>query len=625
MQRLVWIALVGGLFLLWFLVGPARKGTFGTPQPAVVREAPLAADEEVLRRLDSLPREEATPQSEQVEPALSKTKRVLRGVLELPSGTPSDERMDLTVTCFLDDDPVLDQHRLAVGATGEFRFAAPRECSRVVFGLVARYLIPPERMEFRADEELVLRPTLGGRIEGRITVAADPGVFTHLAIVLEDGEAWKSVRRFVDDRFGFDAVPPGEVKLAIDRPHTAIWEQGVLVRPGRTSTVEVELARAPFVEGRLVCPVQVDFARYRIDVRRMHADLQGSSAVKVYWSDRGFWTEHGLSVLPDGTFRIEGLPEGRILIGVEGPSRGSTELVCRNGGSHSIEILVEAPCEIAGSIVGPNGFVVEQHGTLIVSDAAGRQGDPVEILNGRFVAEHLEPWKSYRLEAETTPEWDETGAYGRLDSVLAPSTGVVLPVEWNGTIHGIVLGLDGQPAADATIHVTGRASTGVAGDGTFLVQAPRGNTVRLYATQSDGRGQWHGDFNCCVSAPAAPAASPIQELQVPVTGTLEDVVVRMGRGTGRLIVTLTGLEQETMYVVTVSYAPTTTSSDEEPMVLSSSLVLGEPVEFAGLPEGELTVHVRGTSLWDDTGPGGSGVADCTLLRGETKVLSIALE
>ncbi len=346
--------------------------------------------------------------------------------------TGPDGRFELT-----DLDPQREQHSVYARAPGYVEAkvsvvskAAPREV-RLVMRRGARV----EGRVFATDGTPV-----GG---AAIYIGFSPSAYNRLDAVSQD-----------DGSFVFPAVDAGEQTMVTTRRGLAP-DQRVLQVPSDATlvTAEVRLQPAHFLAGRVRDDAGQPVANVRVSVLVTPPGQRGMRGRGEYLDVQG-------KTGADGTFRLDGLPAGRVTLELYSASHIRKEVA-------DVEVVVQRAATISGRVVDAvTGQPVEAFRIRFVKPelATGERGGggyaATWAREGKSFADPLGNWRAEGEQMEPGTVWGvEATAEGyapartHVVATLAPDpSACVLRMQRGATVFGRVLGRStGAAIADATL------------------------------------------------------------------------------------------------------------------------------------------------------------------------------
>ncbi|MEM1449886.1 MAG: hypothetical protein AAGI22_12285 [Planctomycetota bacterium] len=181
---------------------------------------------------------------------------------------------------------------------------------------------------------------------------ADEGV----AMLFEDGDARDrrpdEVERWNgEERVTFEGVEPGLVSVAMSvAGEPLVVRQSIAVGPGEDVVVPLEARRGETLRGRVVesstrTPLEGIAVLARPALSGVHPDVEGAPFEKVLSAG-------------DGSFEIDGVPPGKVLLKLVppyGPSVDRTVTVIEGEGTRTRELGIPGSASIEGRVVAPDG------------------------------------------------------------------------------------------------------------------------------------------------------------------------------------------------------------------------------------------------------------------------------
>ncbi len=408
----------------------------------------------------------------------------IRGRVDLPPGTPADERVP--VTAILDPERIVRPLRaedllerrpvafqsVVAEAGGSFRIAFPPGTKAGNLSVSGRYVYwrRTRVLPGVTEEPVVLTPFLGARIAGTVVlpegVARERGAIVRLRVrrpgldgVLRDLVA-RVLRTSDDLTFAFDALPVYEgYSVSADAGSCAQRHSAAPVRAGETTELELELGLGALVRGVVV------------DARG--APFEGAHVVAIP-SGRETETDEG------GAFALDGVEPGDVTLTASVPWARPVDVEL---GALALGQHVDGVAFTLGAGATVRGVVRWPDGCAVVAAIVDVYGEPAEPMGRRL-----------SLEAHTD-------AAGRFQVA--------------GVADGrLTLRARAQPTEPKAVRVQqgqwwrARAVAGVAGDDVELTLDPglvasgcvvddRGEPVdrfRVSARSIDGKGSLFHDF-----------------------------------------------------------------------------------------------------------------------------------
>jgi hypothetical protein len=296
------------------------------------------------------------------------------GQVELPAGTPADERISVVAR----GEGKLDfsEHRVQLGDDGRFRVALARDALRGWITLEARYASLPVPLAWHdgmARNAHVLKPELGGALRGRLVVpesARDKTPSwegTRVVLTgtpLESSKAAFETVALLDARGEFESggLPAGyeiELVLAV-APFVPLVRSNVRIEPGRVQALELALELGASVRGTVVDERSRPLAGALIGA---HSDALFAALVDLPGTERPTGA--------DGTFEISGIPSGKLRLWatLEGYLPKELELEALRAGEvrAGVQLVLESGNVLAGRVLHEDGRPAagcELHATL---------------------------------------------------------------------------------------------------------------------------------------------------------------------------------------------------------------------------------------------------------------------
>ncbi|MFY9345150.1 MAG: carboxypeptidase-like regulatory domain-containing protein, partial [Planctomycetota bacterium] len=239
------------------------------------------------------------------------------------------------------------------------------------------------------------------------------------------------VRSGADGRFLFASVVPGKVPLAARARGLAPWQQEVEVAAGRREEVTIRLLAGAVVFGTVRDGAGVALAK---------VDVQAGD-----WDDLG--SRRTVSAA-DGTFRIEGLPVGELVVRADDDQRGKANATLQlvAGEQRRWDPVLSAGVQLRGRVLDHDGKPVAKVMVEGQQEKPSRgdwwHGFENTDADGRFALANCKEGKPIRLAFRrqgTFPELVLTGVVPTAEEVV-----VTLPKEAWVHIQGTVLGPDDE-------------------------------------------------------------------------------------------------------------------------------------------------------------------------------------
>jgi protocatechuate 3,4-dioxygenase beta subunit len=285
----------------------------------------------------------------------------VEGQLVFPENTPLDETVEVIANG--KKFKHRDLHRAKVEGNGKFRVAFSKDTKTGRLQIDAPHLYLAETTSLKLSalpSDIVLRPLLGGRIQG---VVVPPAGATDAKEVLKD----KGVRLFgwsnttresvnrgdkLDEALHFDlrGLPPGiDYQIECELPDWAPGRaENVVVAAGADREIELRLQAGARVSGRLV-----DEAGQPVVDAQLHAQIEVKHGAESRYEHR-----QG-KVAEDGTFAVRGLPAGEVTLNVQkkGCVDAKLELGKLEDGAvkEGVELRVLSGHFVAGRVLWPDG------------------------------------------------------------------------------------------------------------------------------------------------------------------------------------------------------------------------------------------------------------------------------
>lgn len=406
----------------------------------------------------------------------------LHGRVLPPEGSPDPARVRRTLKVRLGPDPA--KLSLAAGRTIQTRLALPDDEGRyelralspdVVHVVVADgkasadRLVPGIDLEPGEARVLDLDLKLGATVRGQIVDERGTPIAGALVRAAESGmwgfagERRAHVRSDEGGRFVLQHVPEGKLLLLASKKgylESATQPVELVDREDR-SGVTLELGRGAVLSGRVRLPDGTPAADARVHVT---FDLESMMGMGAMNAARG--AEGKDRCDETGRFEVTGLGKGPFTV------RAALERTLDDGrkekwhaelhkvapDTEGLELVLSAPCVLAGRVVDPAGKPLErfrvsatQPGAVFFAAGEERSQEFVDA-EGNFELRDLEPGRwQVRAKAEGF------GAMAPLEVEL-PRTAegpLVLALTPEASVAGIVLDPDGQPIAGARVTTPG--------------------------------------------------------------------------------------------------------------------------------------------------------------------------
>jgi len=538
---------------------PAPFGPTGTPAVASVVDLPRAT-EDALAGVPAAPKADparsvsgrADERRPVVAPQASEDLFWIEGRVVLPPGTPADEHVEVVA-----DPPWLEPsptQGAPVGADGRFRVAAPHGDKACQLHVVARYVYLEQPHPITLDEpheDIVLEPTLGGRIVGRVTppdgLLPERLVGTEVQWLEEPPQVLRApgpsprARVAPDLTFELNAVPcerSGRVAYAPDFLVQHVLD-GVEMTAGRETRVELRPRVGARVRGHVLRPGGEP-------VEGAEVKAEGT------WAN-GAPPHRRVRTSADGTFDLRYLPAGELVVVAEAnsifPARWGPKVLADGQEVSAVDIVLGAGRTLTGRVEYPDGsaahrktvYLARSDTTLTTrTDEDGRfeflglDGRPCQLTVGARR-------RSGGVDARKL-DW------GAAIEILPGMRSLVVTLSCGGSLAGQVLDDLGQPIT--TFEVRARRETSVNGwrratiqkaveeapDGRFLLDNVLDGTWHLVA-ESQGVGSLPldvrmpdaGFVTLTIPRPASLSGRVVDELGNPVGGSEVSVGARGDR------------------------------------------------------------------------------------------------
>lgn len=198
----------------------------------------------------------------------------------------------------------LDNVSVRTGQDGRFAFAAQTDAYCLVV-LHDKGCAEVTEDDLAASPDVTLQPW--GRVEGKVLIGSKPGADEEIRVIFVRPYDQGAPRVQFDcssvadkeGRFGFDRVPAGDARVC--RMVGRMFSHGVPVevKAGETTNVTIGGVGRPVI-GKVAI---ADAVKDRIDWQNLDCLVRSQSA-------KGFRQTLGMTVAPDGTFRIDDVPAG---------------------------------------------------------------------------------------------------------------------------------------------------------------------------------------------------------------------------------------------------------------------------------------------------------------------------
>ena len=291
----------------------------------------------------------------------------------------------------------------------------------------------------------------------------------------------------------------------------------VAVTAGQDLTgINVQLIKGASITGKITAPVGVDLSRVQVEVSSTSSARFGSRSVFVG---------------PDGTYSVQGLPEGSYRIGFMPGDSGALQLWYPNAVSATaaaavsvgagqdvtgIDATLVKGASVSGKITVPTGFSPDGLGVLLTRTDAARAYSSYGFVepDGSFKIVGLYAG-DYKLEflGNTSGLLDPNGRAGKAISVAAGQdlSGMNTTMVKGATISGKVSVPVGADLTSVRVHAMGEDGTMFGGssqpdaDGNYQIigLAPGTYKVNFAGEDSGTLSEWYDN------APTAEKAAPI--------------------------------------------------------------------------------------------------------------------
>jgi protocatechuate 3,4-dioxygenase beta subunit len=483
----------------------ARSAAEESPSPS---EKPLVSKPASLSRATPLP--QTSPRSTQNENASARSSALnvpegaendpelrdalwVEGRVVIPEGTPVEEHVEIVADGHAFEKRPL--YRSTLGPDGSFRVAFARPTFTGLLRLEARYLYLEHGRAIepiRPPKNLVLEPKLGGVLRGRLFLS--PGTLASRdslvgCSVSASGELGERTSKISSDLgFEFLGLPACSCFVRVDtRVVTPPSRDHVVVEPGRTVALELEVLEGGMLRGRVVDDKAVPLEGASVSVRSLRSSL--SNHVSIMTDTR-----------TDGTFAFTGLPKVPLTLNVRASRFIDAEVevgeIADGEAKDGIEIALSRALPVSGRVVWPDGAPVSackirysyfqkqgrgfsSAGNVIRSDDDGR----FEITDlGQSAISITASGSPSTKPGASGASARSVRRVGRPDTCLAhidgvnPGTeGLVLTLREGASIRGQVVSESGEPIASCSVEALPIGFTGEQGisascdkaDGTF--------------------------------------------------------------------------------------------------------------------------------------------------------------
>ena len=356
------------------IFGPAAEGAEVPPPPPRV---PFDSESE---KVDPGREEVEIAEASEGSFAIPGDALWIEGRVVFPDGTPLDEVLHVEARGrrFTDARKAPRKHTVRVQPDGHFRVAFGAETEKGFLSLNGRYLYLEEKhvVELASQEsEVVLQPELGGVIAG--VVFAPPG--QDYSTEIRDSvtvDSWssharhsrRSARPGPDWSFELTALPPApEYRVdAHSKQFADTSVEGVVVRAGEITEIEIDLTRGVRLAGRVVGPDGVGLEKVAVELKNV---VRTQRSHLIASTDR--YTD------ANGLFEFTGLRAGRITLHIR--AKGFAERVEELGkledGTELLDLLypLSTGLELGGRVLWPDGTPAA--GVVVAAQPIPRKGE----------------------------------------------------------------------------------------------------------------------------------------------------------------------------------------------------------------------------------------------------------
>ena len=339
-----------------------------------------------------------------------------------------------------------------------------------------------------SDFEIAFNPDRSARGGGMVVrFAAGPGGGRR-------GPGQREQLHSEDGSFVLDEISPGTWEVNVDaKGYQAGRVGGVVVESGQTKDgVLVKLSRGSGIRGRAL---DATTGRPLPDVRVTAETAGGQMRMLALDLLNG---GGGVPTDADGVFEIDGLSQGRYIVGAEHPDYSdASQMVEVKEGLAAVELRLHAGGVLGGMVISETQRPLE--GARVALEPAGEGGfgggrrgplddgkSGVTDAQGRFRFDHL-PAGRYRVSAAMRDR-----ATPPLDVVLQASEArddLRLQLQAGATIRGVVSGLPQGSRTNVNVTATGPesyfAATRTGADGAFELGGVPAGAITLRATAGD--------------------------------------------------------------------------------------------------------------------------------------------
>jgi len=412
------LALAGGA--LWFTT--AARDPRAAPASAVAAVPPAPVELEpavpVLSETPATTGADAREAAPRTPPAPADTRQELEGRVVFPPGTPADEEASVVLA---GGDESGGAHA-PVGADGRFRLAVGAGARRLELALHAHYLRLEEPARWTRGVELVLEPTLGARLVGRVSRPAGVRNDAETVIVLHaHGRGKRSVRAAVDasGAFAFDALAPEEeLELVYDGASCVGRSDALTLAPGEGRELVLELRK-----GLALAGVVRDERGVPLEGVELGAEFDVNFESQSYLDQR-----RSAKSAADGRFRLRALGERptRLSARLDGFRERSLELdTLPEAELETLALVLERGLALSGVVRWPDGRPAEAE--LVLRPLEGEERGFRELAgssdaDGRFAVSGLEA-VPYRVTALAAPSATTSTTTSAGENVLSRLTG----------------------------------------------------------------------------------------------------------------------------------------------------------------------------------------------------------
>jgi protocatechuate 3,4-dioxygenase beta subunit len=333
----------------------------------------------------------------------------VEGRIELPAGTPADERVEIVAHAVAL--PKFNDHAVAPDEKGSFKVAFAHDATRGRVQVRARYAFQDDEPTWRAGDQappFVLKPALGAWLTGQVAPPTPGAQLGRVEITLQ-GRPIRS-GALITERTTHLA-PDASFELGgltcdclwsatvVADGYQPLQIEAIPLEPGKHAKVAWTLRRGATLVGRVV-----DEAGNPIASATLDFDCRSEPLAPLPRD-----VADGLETNVDGSFRAEGLYPGDVLVRVRQPGfvASSTEFKeLKDGETRSdVAIVLKKGLVLRGRVVDPEGAPVAGAYVAVVQREPGF-GETVHDLNagsdGSFACAGLGPG-SVRIQAGKLP------------------------------------------------------------------------------------------------------------------------------------------------------------------------------------------------------------------------------